>query len=153
METAGRRLAAQCRAAPPQEHNQRSLAASLVLTTSVLMAKSTLKNEQPASADEVVRLAEEAVQAHPCVISNQTLIGACLYRTHAQLIRSNRDYQRLAEQFRPLLSPYETLIVGLLNKTARQAIVAHADFRRVAELTKANLERFPNTGSPDEWLI
>ena len=70
-----------------------------------------------------------------------------------QLSKSNREYQRLAQSFRPMLPSHYILALGLENKTIRPAILAHADFKRATVLIQQISERFPKNGSADFWAV
>jgi tetratricopeptide (TPR) repeat protein len=151
-ETKLRRLVDHWRAAGPSAERQASLAAALTITANALIGKSALKNQQ-SSPDDVVRVAEEAVQVHGSSMADRTLVSAYLFRAHTQLAKSNRDYQRLADPLRRLLPPYSILALGLEEKSIRPAILAHADFKRAVPLIQQNIERFPKTGSAEYWML
>jgi len=147
-----RRLVDSWRSAPPSDERQASLAAGLAILSNSLIGKAVLKNQQ-VNPDEIVRLAEQAVEVQSSSMADRTLSGAYLFRAHTQLAKSNRDYQRLTKSFQPILPPHYILALGLEDAKIRPAILAHADFKRATKLIEDIGERFPKTGSIDYWMV
>jgi len=156
--SAGRKLAQHWQAAPPGDKptsnkRSRSLAAAQVTVCGTLIRKATSPLDTPADPDEIVRLAEEALASHACSMTDQALVGALLYRVHAQLVTGNPEYRAFSEAYRRHLTPYETLLAGLDRESFRTRLVAHGDFQRALTITREQAKQFPKSAAPDDWML
>ena len=152
-QAASRKLVDHWRAAPAGDKRNRSLAAAQMAAWGALMAKSASPADSPPDAEELLKLAEEALRTHECSMTEQTLISSLLYRVHAQNVAKSPAYRQFAQKYRRHLTPYETLLLALDQKPLAPAILAHADFKRAVELSKQRLARFPRAVAADDWMM
>jgi hypothetical protein len=106
---------------------------------------------QPADADALVKLAEEADRAAPSAGSRSLLMGALRFRAHHALARSEPAYAALARATgRSLNVNLLTWVLGH-DGPVREKALALPDVRRVVDLELEQDRAFPKDPGLSEW--
>ena len=106
------------------------------------------------NADELVALAEEAVQAAPSAGSNGDLRGALLFRAATNLARSDATLAAMLKRSQRTLSPGDVLAVAVEKPgPLRDKVVANADVQRVQQSILETRKNFPDESTSWHWAF
>jgi tetratricopeptide (TPR) repeat protein len=108
---------------------------------------------EPADADELVKLAEEAHAAAPSAGSESTLESALLFRAHLALIKESPEYAKAAERTRRSVGNWLVYHVLSSDGPLRAKAAANPDVKRLAEVQVEDFRRDPDGSGPGTWVL
>jgi hypothetical protein len=127
-----------------------TLAAALARLSSLLMQMNVY---EPADADEVVKLAEEAHEVAPSDATAGALVSGLVFRAHGRLKKANPAFAALSKRTERSMGTYLLNWVIVRGGPMRAKILADPDFKRAADLKARQSEAVPAGRGSITWAL